>query len=78
MAHTPPGRTREKVFRFMRRRLMEGAPPTVREVQDAMGFAAVESARKQLDALVAEGRLAKTAGRARGYRLPPQPSHFHP
>ncbi len=69
MAHTPPGRTRERVFRFVRDRLLSGAPPTVREVQAAMGFAAVESARKQLDALVDEGRLAKTPGRSRGYRL---------
>ncbi len=69
MSHTPPGRTREKVFRFVRDRLISGAPPTVREVQEAMGFAAVESARKQLDALVDEGRLAKTPGRSRGYRL---------
>ena len=53
----------------MRDRLLSGAPPTVREVQEAMGFSAVESARKQLDALVDEGRLAKTPGRSRGYRL---------
>ena len=52
MAHTPPGETRDKVFRYVRDRLLAGAPPTVREVQDAMGFGAVESARKQLDALV--------------------------
>jgi repressor LexA len=57
------------VFRFVRDRLLSGAPPTVREVQEAMGFSAVESARKQLDALVDEGRLAKTPGRSRGYRL---------
>ena len=69
MAHTPPGRTREKVFRFVRDRLLAGAPPTLREVQEAMGFGAVESARKQLDALVDEGRLVKQAGVARGYRL---------
>ena len=69
MAHTPPGRTREQVFRFVRRRLLQGAPPTVREVQEEFGFRAVESARKHLEALVEEGRLAKTPGRARGYRL---------
>lgn len=69
MAHTPPGRTRERVFRFVRERLLDGMPPTVREVQEAMGFDAVESARRQLDALVAEGRLTKTPGRARSYRL---------
>jgi repressor LexA len=71
MAHTPPGRTRERVFRFVRDRLLAGAPPTVREVQEALGFRAVESARAQLAALVAGGRLVKEAGRkSRGYRLP--------
>ncbi|MEZ5967412.1 MAG: transcriptional repressor LexA [Planctomycetota bacterium] len=69
MAYTPPGRTREKVFRFVRDRLLSGSPPTVREVQVAMGFEAVESARRHLDALVAEGRLHKTPGRSRSYRL---------
>ena len=70
MAYTPPGRTREKVYRFVAQRLKEGSPPTVREVQKAMGFAAVESARKHLDALVDSGRLEKQPGVARGYRLP--------
>lgn len=78
MAHTPPGRTREKVFRFMRKRLLAGAPPTVREVQEAMEFAAVESARKHLEALVAEGRLAKTPGRSRSYRLAGLPKARRP
>ncbi len=70
MAFTPPGETRDKVFRFVRDRILDGAVPTVREVQDAMGFSAIESARKQLDALVAEGRLEKEEGLARGFRLP--------
>ena len=74
MAYTPPGETREKVYRFIRDRLLAGSPPTVREVQEAMGFGAVESARKQLDALVAEGRLVKTPGRSRSYRLPGAPA----
>ena len=69
MSHTPPGRTRERVFRFVRDRLLAGEPPTVREVQAAFGFRAVESARAQLEALVREGRLAKEPGAARGYRL---------
>lgn len=70
MAHTTPGRTRERVFRFVRDRLLAGAPPTVREVQEAMGLRAVESARQQLEALVGEGRLVKQPGRSRGYSLP--------
>lgn len=69
MAHTPPGRTRERVRRFVRERLLAGDPPTVREVQEAFGFRAVESARAHLEALVAEGFLVKAPGRARGYRL---------
>jgi len=37
-----------------------------------MGFAAVESARKHLDALVSDGKLIKLPGVARGYRLAEQ------
>lgn len=70
MGRTPPGRTREKVYRFVRRRLLEGRPPTVREVQERFGFAAVQTAREHLERLVEEGRLRKEPGRARGYRLP--------
>lgn len=69
MAFTPPGQTRRKVFLYVRERLMAGAPPTVREVQEAFGFKAVESARSHLDALVEMGMLTKAPGRSRGYRL---------
>ncbi len=61
---------RERVYRFVRERLAAGRPPTVREVQEALGFRAVQSAREHLERLVAEGRLTKRAGEARGYRLP--------
>jgi repressor LexA len=54
----------------MRERLLDGQPPTVREVRDALGFRAVESARTHLSALVQEGRLVKKLGVARGYALP--------
>ena len=71
MGRTPPGLTREKIYRFVRRRLLEGRPPTVREVRDRFGFSAVQTAREHLERLVDEGRLAKAEpGRARGYRLP--------
>jgi repressor LexA len=69
MARTPPGQTREQVLRYMRDRLLAGSPPTVREVQRQFGFRAVQTAREHLEALVAEGRLAKEPGRSRGYRL---------
>lgn len=73
MGRTPPGETREKIFAFVRARLLAGDPPTVREVQDAFGFRAVESARAHLEALVEEGRLEVVRGQARGYRLPGAP-----
>jgi repressor LexA len=73
MAHTPPGQTRRKVYRFMRERLLAGSPPTIREVQHAFGFRSPESARSQLEALVREGMLIKEPGRSRGYRLPGGP-----
>jgi repressor LexA len=41
----------------------------VREVQETFGFKAVQTAREHLEALVAQGRLEKRTGLARGYRL---------
>ncbi len=70
MGKTPPGQTRNRIFQFVRQRLLNGEPPTVREVQDEFGFRSVQTARQHLETLVDEGRLTKTAGRARGYRLP--------
>ncbi|MBN2362179.1 MAG: repressor LexA [Deltaproteobacteria bacterium] len=71
MGRTPHGQTRHKIFKFVRQRLRAGRPPTVREVQQAFGFSAVETARSHLDALVEQGLLEKESGKARGYRLPP-------
>ncbi|NIM61788.1 MAG: repressor LexA [Acidobacteria bacterium] len=70
MGRTPAGETRERIFGFVRERLLAGQPPTTREVQQAFGFKAVQSARAHLETLVEEGRLAKQPGKARGYRLP--------
>jgi len=67
---TPPGETREKIYTFMRDRLLAGMPPTVREVQERFGFKAVQTAQAHLQQLVAEGRLLKNRGRARSYSLP--------
>jgi repressor LexA len=70
MGRTPPGQTRERIFRLVRERLLAGLPPTVREVQEAFGFRSVQTAREHLEGLVAEGRLSKEGSKARGYRLP--------
>ncbi len=66
----PPGKTRERVYYFVRERLERGLPPTVREVQEALSFRAVQTAREHLERLVREGRLTKQSGIARGYGLP--------
>jgi repressor LexA len=58
------------VFHFVHDRLLRGDPPSIREVQRALGFRAVQTAKEHLDALVAEGRLEQAPGRARGLRLP--------
>ena len=70
MAYTKPGTTKNRIYQFMRKRLLEGQPPTVREVQNEFGMRAVQSAKSHLDALVREGRLIKEPGKARGYQLP--------
>lgn len=67
---TPPGQTREKIFRFVKQRLLEGLPPTVREIQEHFGFSAVQTVQEHLRRLVVEGRLIKLKGKARGYSLP--------
>lgn len=74
MPKTPPGQTRERVYHYVRERLFEGRPPTIRDVQRAFSFRAVETARGHLETLVREGRLAKRTGEARGFTLPELPS----
>ncbi len=70
MAYSEPGETRSRVLAFVRDRLAQGSPPTVREVQEAFGFRSVQSAREHLEALVAQGLLAKEPHKARAYRMP--------
>ncbi|MEZ4257283.1 MAG: transcriptional repressor LexA [Polyangiales bacterium] len=62
--------TRSRVLSFVRECVQRGTPPTVREVQRAMGFRAVQSAQQHLEALVKDGALVREQGQARGYRLP--------
>lgn len=72
MGRTPKGKTRNRIYQYVRRRILSGLPPTVREVQQAFGFSAVQTARQHLEMLVSEGRLVKEhGGKSRGYRLPP-------
>ena len=64
------GVTRERVYQYVKRCILEGSPPAVREVQRELGLRAVQSVQEHLDALVAEGRLERLKGVSRGYRLP--------
>jgi repressor LexA len=77
MPATPPGETRARVLEYVQKRLLEGRPPTIREVQRAFRFRAVETARAHLEALVREGRLSKREGESRGFELPlPRGAHL--
>src|SRR5438552_1179718 len=68
----PPGQTRARILAFVRDCLERGHPPTIREVQAAVGLRALESVREQLAHLVEDGALVKEDGVARGWRLPGQ------
>lgn len=70
MGRTPPGETRAKIFQFVRDRLLQGAPPTIREVQEAFALRSPHTAQHHLQTLVREGRLSVQEGKARGVRLP--------
>lgn len=78
MPKSPPGQTRDRVFRFVGKRLREGDSPSLREIRDHFGFRALETVRAHLTKLVEEGRLLKQPGRARGYRLPEPALHPSP
>lgn len=65
-----PSDSKERVFAYVRRCLLDGLPPSLREAQAALGFRSVRSVQKHLDRLVAEGRLGHRPGLARGLRLP--------
>ncbi len=61
---------RKRILAYVKKRILEGHSPTIREVQQAFDFAAVESARQHLKALVESGDLHQLSGQARGYSLP--------
>lgn len=67
---TATAQLRKRILAYVEAQILQGRPPTVREVQQAFGFAAVESARQHLKALVESGALSQQ-GRARGLGLAP-------
>lgn len=65
----PRGQARQAVYAFLQQSLQEGRQPSLREIQAALGFKAVQSVKQHLDRLVAEGLLVHEPGKARSYRL---------
>jgi len=70
MPKTPAGETRAKVHEFVRKCILLGEPPSVREVRDEFGFKSTATAREHLDALVNARVLEQEPGKDRGYRIP--------
>ncbi len=73
MVRTPTGETRAKVHEFVCKRILQGTPPSVREVAEAFGFRSSATARQHLEALVDSGALEQHPGQDRGYRIPGAP-----
>ena len=55
MPRTPVGETRAAVREFVCQRILQGDPPSVREIQDEFGFRSTATARGHLNALVEAG-----------------------
>ena len=68
------GQTRHRILEFVRQRISEGEPPTLREIRDAMGLRALETVREHLKALENDGLVLRRQGKARGLALPESPS----
>ena len=64
----------DRVFEFVRDRILAGAPPSVREVQQHFRYGSVATAQQHLDTLVRKGRLVRLGNTDRGYRLPDAPT----
>ena len=67
----PQGEMRERIFRYVERRLLQGRPPSVREIRDHVGLRAVQTVQRHLNGLIEDGLLLREGqGRSRSLRLP--------
>lgn len=67
----PRGEMRQRIFGYVQQRLLQGDPPSVREIRDHVGLRAAQTVQRHLDALVAAGQLEREeSGRSRALRLP--------
>lgn len=58
------------VFEYIKNRLTDGYSPSVREIQDAMGFKSTSTAHRYIETLINAGKLEKTGNINRSLRLP--------
>jgi len=58
------------VFEYIKKRLSDGYSPSVREIQDAMGFKSTSTAHRYIEALINAGKIEKTGNINRSLRLP--------
>ena len=67
----PQGEMRERIFRYVEQRLLQGRPPSVREIRDHVGLRAVQTVQRHLNGLIEDGLLLREGqGRSRSLRLP--------
>ena len=59
----------EKVLKFIRERVGESLPPTIREIAGEMGFGSTGTVRDYLAALQRKGYLTRTSNKSRGIQL---------
>lgn len=59
----------EKVFQFIRQRIGEKLPPTIREIGEALGFKSTGTVRDYLKVLIQKGLVKKMDNKSRGIEL---------
>jgi repressor LexA len=59
----------EKVLEFIKRRVQENIPPTIREIAKASGFSSTGTVRDYLAALQKKGYLRRTSNKSRAIEL---------
>jgi len=64
------GETRQKIFKFVQQEILDGHPPTIREVQEQFNFKSSATAREHIDKLIDLGLLMKNPKKSRGLALP--------
>ena len=62
-------KTQRKIYEFLRKKAMEGVPPTVREIGAAVGLSSTSSVQAGLDALEREGYITRDPMHKRSIRI---------